>query len=431
MEKPGVASSYAAPCTGAGARRNHQRKRQRHLLRLRAGLIQWGNRGSSNSSDNVSGGSVSLMVDPFCSMVFSTFLTSGPSYDDSNCAAVNFCGDQVLLTATPADEYPSDDLIDDRSLVFPSADSKVAAVDYCGDQVVFTATPADEYPSDDPIVDRSVVFPSADSICAAVDDCGDQVLFTATPADEDPNDDPIDDRSLVFPSADNNFAAVDFCGNQFAATPAVKWQVVSGNWERAHVVSGRSDKQARAHVVSGRVCSNSNIAAVEYCGDQLFARTPADEYPNDDPIDDRSFVFPFADSNLAAVDVCGDQFLAATPAEEYPSDDPIDDRSLVVPSADSNCAAVDFCGNQVLFAATPADIEYPNESSRLEIERLELFCERVAFAPDSCSAWDLPPNPTQADVAAAAAAAAATAATYKPSRAARRGLCTSGYVRKR
>jgi hypothetical protein len=193
--------------------------------------------------------------------------------------------------------------------------------------------------------------------------------------------------------------------------------------------------------------SASNFAAADYCGNQvLFAATPADEDPNDDPIDDRSLVFPSADSNLAAVDVCGDQVVfTATPAEEYPSDDPIDDRSLVVPSADSNSAAVDFCGNQVLFAATPADIEYPNESSRLEIERLrppehehehessrlELFCERVAFAPDSCSAWDLPPNPTQADVAAAAAAAAATAATYKPSRAARRGLCTSGYVRKR
>ena len=51
------------------------------------------------------------------------------------------------------------------------------------------------------------------------------------------------------------------------------------------------------------------------------------------------------------------------------------------------------------------------------------------FSRHSRSAWDLPPNPTQADVASAAAAAAATAATYQPSRAARRGLQTSGYIR--
>jgi hypothetical protein len=57
-------------------------------------------------------------------------------------------------------------------------------------------------------------------------------------------------------------------------------------------------------------------------------------------------------------------------------------------------------------------------------QRLERIRERVAFAPDLCRGWNLPPNPTQADVVAAAAAAAAAAASYKPSIRARGPLGT-------
>ena len=62
-------------------------------------------------------------------------------------------------------------------------------------------------------------------------------------------------------------------------------------------------------------------------------------------------------------------------------------------------------------------------SDATNLLRLERIRERIAFAPE-IPFGNLPPNPTQAEIAAAAAAAAAVAAKYVPSAQCRRGLQT-------
>ena len=146
----------------------------------------------------------------------------------------------------------------------------------------------------------------------------------------------------------------------------------------------------------------------------------------------------------ATADYYESGFLVSPPSAPI-SGDPIDDSDICNPGGDNdqsffasanNCdqfsaaSASYYCESVFLVSPRSAPIsgnhsfEVLYRTPEHESSRLEFFCERVAFAPDSCCVWNLPPNPTQADVVAAAAAAAATAAAYKPSRAARRGLQT-------
>ena len=204
MDTLGVAALHdAAPCTGAGARRNFQRKRQRRLLTLRAGLATWGTEIPATCKVDPPPGLGFTRPAAHVEIDYSKFVFNLTDKDISTSTRDIASGTDTTYCDASCTVCPST-----REATSGTATTYRDASSMAGEWLSLS----------DPIKYDGDTFGKLD--------------FRIN--------DPIDDS--------------DF-GNQSgfrATTPAVN------QWERAHVVSGPSVKQARAHVVSGRVCSNQD-----------------------------------------------------------------------------------------------------------------------------------------------------------------------------
>ena len=214
----------AAPkrTTSNGAKRNFQRKRQRHLLKLRAGLVSSAFSGAIAGSLATASSTMGFPADSECSTSNQSSFLLLPPYIPSVCAVGNFCDGRFLA--------PSDSVGGDSGL----------ATWECAHVV---SGHSDERARAHVVSGRVCSNQGGDSDIATTDDdqFGSQ-LFAATTSS---NYWESQLGSLVFPrstsvTSDSNIATTDYCSDQFGSQvcEVSAWIEINANTSFGWFVNG-------------------------------------------------------------------------------------------------------------------------------------------------------------------------------------------------